>query len=57
MAGEHVKKEKKPRPDTVENAEGTGTQGGLEKPGMEQTGRQEGTEDTDRPNSLQYFKL
>lgn len=50
MAGGYEEKERKPRPDTLLKV--LGHKKGLEKLGMEQTGRQEGTEDADRLNSL-----
>lgn len=50
MAVGHEEKERKPRPDIMLKV--LGHKKGLEKPGMKQTGRQEGTEDADRLNSL-----
>ena len=50
MAGGHEKKGRKPRPDILLKV--LGPKKGLEKPGLEQTGRQEGTEDADRLNYL-----
>lgn len=50
MVGGHEEKERKPRSDTLLKV--LGPKKGLEMLGMEQTGRQEETEDADRFNSL-----
>lgn len=47
-----MEKERKPRPDTLENAEGTATQEGSGKAWDGADWKAGGTEDADRPNSL-----